>query len=272
MCGWVFVMDISSRASAYLHIYDEQLRARPMPGRTAEKVGPVLRTVSNGHGQGFLTYRDLGGLDGAELDAFIARQRDFFTRVGREVEWKYHSYDLPVDLPERLTAAGFEAQERETILVGEVGELSGAVAPADGVRLREVSGRADLERIREMEETVWGADHGWLPDMLERDIAGPGDPCVVVLAEAEGRVVCAAWMRFHEGTDFVSLWGGSTLKEWRGQGIYRAMVAYRADLAVARGFRLVRVDASDSSRPILARLGLEAIATTTPYVWVPPTV
>ncbi|MFC7640573.1 hypothetical protein ACFQX6_05785 [Streptosporangium lutulentum] len=119
-------MDISSRASAYLRIYDEQLRARPMPGRTAEKIGPMLRTVSNGHGQGALTYRDLGGLDGAELDAFIARQRDFFTRIGREVEWKYHGDDLPVDLPERLTAAGFEAQERETILVGEVAELTGA--------------------------------------------------------------------------------------------------------------------------------------------------
>ncbi|MFC7640574.1 hypothetical protein ACFQX6_05790 [Streptosporangium lutulentum] len=110
-----------------------------------------------------------------------------------------------------------------------------------------MSGRADLERIREMEETVWDADHGWLPDMLERDIAGPGDPCVVVVAEVEDQVVCAAWMRCHEGTDFVSLWGGSTLKEWRGRGIYRATVSYRARLAVDRGFRLVRVDASDAS-------------------------
>ncbi|MER5420050.1 GNAT family N-acetyltransferase [Streptosporangium roseum] len=264
-------MDTSSRAPAYLRAYDEQLRARPVPGRTAERVGPVLRVVSDGYGQGFLTYRDLGGLDGAELDAFIAGQRDFFTGIGRSVEWKYHGYDRPVDLPERLTAAGFEAEEQETVMVGEAAALAASPVLPEGVRLREVAGRADLERIREMEELVWEADRSWLPDLLERDIAGPGDRCAVVVAEAGERVVCAAWMRFHEGTDFVSLWGGSTLKEWRGRGVYRAMVAYRAGLAVARGFRLVQVDASDDSRPILARLGLEAIATTTPYVWVPPT-
>ncbi|WP_433257360.1 GNAT family N-acetyltransferase [Streptosporangium sp. CA-135522] len=265
-------MNISSRASAYLRAYDEQLRGRPMPGRTAERIGPVLRVVSDGHGQGFVTYRDLGGLEGVELDAFIAGQRDFFTEIGRPVEWKYHDYDLPVDLPDRLVAAGFEPEERETVMVGETAGLAAAPAPPKGVRLREVAGRSDLERIREMEETVWEADRSWLPDLLERDIAGPGDRCAVVLAEAGERVVCAAWMRFHQGTDFVSLWGGSTLKEWRGKGIYRSMVAYRAGLAVERGFRLVQVDASDDSRPILSRLGLEAIATTTPYMWVPPTV
>jgi len=271
VCDWLSKMNISSRASAYLRAYDEQLRARPMPGRTAERIGPLLRVVSNGHGQGFLTYRDLGGLEGAALDAFIVGQRDFFTRVGREVEWKYHGYDLPADLPERLVAAGFEPGERETVFVGEAGELADTKAAPAGIRLREVTGRDDLERIRDLEETVWDADHGWLPGMLERDLAGPGDPCAVVIAEAGGQVVCAAWARFHEGTDFASLWGGSTLKEWRGRGVYRAMVSYRAELAVARGFRLVQVDASDDSRPILVRLGLEAITTATPYVWVPPT-
>ncbi|MDP9869833.1 MULTISPECIES: GNAT family N-acetyltransferase [Streptosporangium] len=264
-------MDISSRAQAYLHAYDAQLRGRPVPGRTVERVGPVLRIVSDGHGQGSLTYRDLGGLEGAELDAFIAAQRDFFTEIGRPVEWKYHGYDLPADLPVRLAAAGFEPEERETVMVGEAAGLATVPVPPEGVRLREAAGRADLERIREMEEAVWEADRGWLPDLLERDMAGPGDRCAVVLAEAGEQVVCAAWMRFHEGTDFVSLWGGSTLKEWRGRGVYRAMVAHRAGLAVARGFRLVQVDASEDSRPILARLGLAAVATTTPYVWVPPT-
>ncbi|HEX6921630.1 MAG TPA: GNAT family N-acetyltransferase, partial [Actinomycetes bacterium] len=72
-----------------------------------------------------------------------------------------------------------------------------------------------------------------------------------------------------QGTDFASLWGGSTLAEWRGRGIYKALVSRRADEAAERGFRYLQVDASDDSRPILERLGLRKLTTTTPYVWRP---
>jgi hypothetical protein len=37
-----------------------------------------------------------------------------------------------------------------------------------------------------------------------------------------------------------------------------------------RGFRLIEVDASADSGPILERLGFVAVTTTTPYVWSPP--
>jgi len=56
---------------------------------------------------------------------------------------------------------------------------------------------------------------------------------------------------------------------WRGRGTYRALVAYRANLAAARGCRYLEVDASDDSRPILERLGFVAVTTTTPYIWSP---
>jgi hypothetical protein len=51
--------------------------------------------------------------------------------------------------------------------------------------------------------------------------------------------------------------------------IYKATVAYRANLAAERGFRYLEVDASDDSRPILERLGFVPVTTTTPYVWRP---
>ena len=54
--------------------------------------------------------------------------------------------------------------------------------------------------------------------------------------------------------------------------IYRCGNAYTNDVAEAqaRGCRLLEVDASDDSRPILERLGFTAVTTTTPYVWTPP--
>ena len=89
---------------------------------------------------------------------------------------------------------------------------------------------------------------------------------VVVEESADGPVLCAGWLRFSRGTDFASMWGGSTLPEWRRKGLYRATVSHRARLAREWGYRFVRLDTSPDSRPILVRLGLRAVATTTPYV------
>lgn len=111
-----------------------------------------------------------------------------------------------------------------------------------------------------MEETVWGVPHDWLPGMPESEVSGPGDPCAVVVAVTEdGTVVCAGWARFHQGTGFVSLWGGSARPQWRGRGADRATVAHRARPAVAAGYRFLQVDASPDSTPILARLGLRPV-------------
>ena len=81
--------------------------------------------------------------------------------------------------------------------------------------------------------------------------------------------VCSARMDFYPGTDFASLWGGGTAPEWRGRGIYRALVSRRARTAAERGYRYLQVDASDDSRPILQRLGFVQLDITTPYTYGP---
>ncbi|MEV4625974.1 GNAT family N-acetyltransferase [Micromonospora sp. NPDC049523] len=271
--------------------YDNQLRARvpdPMPaGASVERDGPLLRFLGLDHG-GFLGYRDLGGLTGTALDELIDRQREIFAARGESVEWKLHGHDEPADLPDRLRAAGFVPEEEETVVIGPVAALSATLpVPPPGVRLREVTARADLDRIAELESIVWGEPRDWLADALERELAvdpavshagagadgsevWPQSLTVVVAEEAEsGRVVSAGWVRYVAGTGFATLWGGSTLPDWRGRGIYRALVTYRARLADARGFTLLQVDASPDSRPILERLGFVAVTTTTPYVYTP---
>jgi GNAT superfamily N-acetyltransferase len=87
------------------------------------------------------------------------------------------------------------------------------------------------------------------------------------VAEADGRVVSAGRLALVEGTEFAGLWGGATLEEWRGRGIYRALTAARARAALAQGVRYMHSDCSAMSRPILERSGLVAVTTTTPYVW-----
>lgn len=264
-------------ASELLGAYDAQVRDRvpdPLPqGVTVERDGPVVRFLGL-TGGGFVVYRDLGGLEGADLDELIARQVEVFAARGERFEWKLHGHDRPEDLPQRLLAAGFVPEETETIVIVPVAEIAGEVRLPEGVSLREVTSRADLLRIAALEQAVWGESdqEDWLVNMLESERAVDPDALAIVVAEAGSTVVCAAWIRFEGDTDFATLWGGATLPEWRRRGIYRATVTCRATLAAERGFRYLETDASDDSRPILERLGFTAVTTTTPYVWSPPTV
>lgn len=258
--------------AALLAAYDAQMRAVqpvPAPGIGYEHDGPALRVV--GQHRGFVTGpRDWGGVRGRELDALIARQRDFFAARGEAVEWKTRGHDDPADLPDRLRAAGFVPEPRETVVTALVEELAVA-APAlpPGVTLRRVTADTDLDRIAALETAVWGQDMSWLAGHLRGRLTVAPDENEVFVAEAAGEVVSAAWVAFRPGTDFAMLLGGSTLAEWRGKGIYRALVALRATRAAARNAPYLLVEASSDSAPILQRLGFRTLTTTTPYVWTP---
>jgi hypothetical protein len=260
--------------AALLAAYDTQLRGRladELPeGMQAERDGPLVRYVDATH-RGFVDYRDLAGLEGADVDELIGRQVRFFAERGERFEWKLHAHDRPADLAQRLRSSGFVPEDVETVVIAPVAAVAGEPRLPEGVSLREVSQRTDLDRIALLQQAIWREDHGWLADSLEAERAVDPDALTVVVAEADDVVVCAAWVRFAHGTEFVTLWGGGTLPAWRSLGIYRAIVAYRANLASQRGFRYVQVDASDDSRPILERLGFVAVTTTTPYVWSPGT-
>ncbi|WP_306371148.1 GNAT family N-acetyltransferase [Nocardiopsis sp. CC223A] len=256
-----------------LDFYDAHVRGLPgtLPaGVTAEHDGPLVRLVG-GH-RGFVAAPADPGVRGADLDRLIARQRDRFAGLGRAVEWKTHGHDLPADLTDRLRAAGFEPEEEETVLIAPAADIAAEPVLPDGVVLRRVTGRADLERVAALQTRVWGADRSWQADDLAAQLAADPGGTVVLVAEAGEEVVCTARLEARPEEGHAGLWGGSTLPGWRGRGIYRATVAERARLAVALGVRYLQVDASPDSAPVLRRLGFTAVTTTTPYVWTPPTV
>ena len=256
---------------ALLAAFDAQARAEPPsppPGIRYEQDGPVLRVV--GAARGFISAPPDTGLRGAELDQLIARQRDYFADRGEAVEWKTYAHDQPPDLVARLSAAGFAAEDLETVVVGRTEQMATPPVLPDGVVLRRVTADADMRRIADMESAVWGEDRSDTADHLIRELAGAPENFVVLVAEAGGQVVAAGWISFQPGGDFAGLWGGATLREWRGQGIYHALVAARARLAAARAVPYLQVDASSDSAPILRRLGFQPLTTTTPYVWTPP--
>jgi GNAT superfamily N-acetyltransferase len=152
------------------------------------------------------------------------------------------------------------------VLIGLAEEMTAPVR-LDGVVIREAVDEADVHRLAATATEVFGREHSWLVDRL---VEKKDDPNIIaVIAEADGKVVSSSRIEIVPGTEFAGLWGGGTLAEWRGKGIYRALVAHRARLAVERGIKYLQVDASEDSRPILERLGFVAVTTTTGYAWDP---
>jgi len=253
-----------------LEQFHSQIRLRgredePTPGIVQDADGLVLRRYPEQPGTSYCMVECPRGL-GDDPDRAIARQVEFFAERHERVEWKTYSYDEPTDLTDRLTSAGFVAETPETLLLGEVSGLIHDVDLPPGVRTRAVTSDADLARIDELMMAIWGSDRG--EGSLARELKANPDALDVVVVEesGEGPVLCAGWLRYSIGTDFASMWGGSTLPEWRRKGLYRATVSQRARLARDRGYQFMRLDTSAESRPILVRLGLRAVATTTPYI------
>jgi GNAT superfamily N-acetyltransferase len=261
--------------SAVLAEFDAQVRRRMEPdgpGRLAERAGPVLRWTDAESGWCGIEWSDL---DSATADEAITDQVRFFRARGERFEWKLYNYDQPADLGQRLRAAGFVPEDEEALMVAEVAELvNGEPVPADvplpaGVRLLPVTSEAGIGQLIEVHDRVFGIDHWQLRSSLTAQLASSPEATAMVVAMAGDEPVCAGRIDFYAGTEFAGLYGGGTLPQWRGRGIYRALVAYRARLAAARGCRYLQVDASPESRPILERLGFDCLALTTPYIWSP---
>ncbi|GAB7188079.1 GNAT family N-acetyltransferase [Kitasatospora sp. Ki12] len=252
-----------------LALFDDRVRrgARPDgPAADVERDGAVVRQVGGATGWNGVVW---SGLDEAGADAAIAAQVRHFTGLGLEFEWKTYSHDRPADLGDRLRAAGFTPEPDEALMIARIADLPTEVVLPEGVRLHPVTDPAEVDLMMEAHTQAFGRDLPGLREQMLDHLRHGSDTLSMVVALAGDRPVSAARMELNPGTGFAGLWGGGTAPDWRGRGIYRALVAHRARLAADLGYQYLQVDASDDSRPILQRLGFARLSTTTPYVYRP---
>jgi hypothetical protein len=251
-----------------LAAYDEQLRGDAELTPSAEAVtrhGPLWLITFPG-GRGWITYRDL---DGADAGRLVAEALDHYRAdpAITRVEWKVRGHDAAPGLHEALLEHGFVRGEPESIMIGEARALAVDVPLPDGVTLRRITDEADVRAMSAMADVVFGEPvDETTPKVLLRRMS-QDEGMEIWVAEAGGRMVCAGRLERVAGTEFAGLWGGATVPEWRGRGIYRALTAARARSALRMGATLLHSDSTDYSRPILERSGFVAVSTTTPYTW-----
>jgi hypothetical protein len=255
---------------AYLDAYDSQLRTdAETPSATAVKrLGP-LRLVTFAGGRGFVTYRDLDGAGAATIGCWVEEALEHYHEDGAitRVEWKTRGHDRAPGLVEALVANGFTPEDPESIMIGEAALLAVDCPLPAGVELRTVTSEADVRALSAMQEAIFGGDFAdEMTEALLRRLSRE-DGMELWIAEADGEIVSSGRLEPVAGSEFAGIWGGATLPEWRGRGIYRALTSARARSALRLGKRLIHSDSTEDSRPILERAGLIKVSTTTPYVW-----
>ena len=228
------------------------------PSMRREVVENIVRQVNTApDGDGAVIY---SRLDETEVEDAIREQVSYFESIGQDFEWKVYDYDTPPDLKERLAAHGFEVEDLDVVMVLDLEEAPETLFQPVPHAVRRITGPAGIGDVVSVEEAVWGKDFSELGRYLTRTLTHHPQQLSVYVACVGDKSASAAWIFFTAGSRFGSLWGGSTLSEYRGRGLYTALLAARAREARDRQVRYLTVDASPMSRPILEKFGFQVIA------------
>lgn len=253
-------MEVTS--AEILALFDATMRREPEPaaGVRYERAGSVVRSV--GLWNVVLAW-DLP--DAGAAAAAVAEQAAYARAAGLELEWKLYAHDRPAELASMLERAGFVADEPETLMVLELDAAAAADgAPDESVDVRRVVDTAGVDDFVAVANAAFGRDDVWKAAEYVRML---DDPTVeLFVAYRDGRAASGGRLNMPPGRAFASMWGGSTVAEFRGLGLYRALVARRADVARRRGYRFLTTDARETSRPILERVGFVPLSGITGWV------
>lgn len=255
-----------------LALYDQEERiiAR-WPAMIREETDLLVRhrpAQPGGHrDSGFIAFTRL---DRDTADHAIREQMEYFGALGLKLGWKLYEHDLPQDLSARLLAHGFTADEPESIMALDLSEAPAGLLEPVVADIRRIEDPRGLHYVQEIEEAVWGEDHSGLVAFLRETLVDTPEKISIYCAFVDGQPASVAWLFIEEARPFASLWGGSTLPQYRQRGLYTALLAVRLQEALRRGARFLTVDASPMSRPIVQRYGFRQITTACDYDWEPP--
>jgi ribosomal protein S18 acetylase RimI-like enzyme len=234
--------------------YDREMRQDPpvTTGVTIDRTPPFVRE-RNSHEMILFS-----SLSSDAAPAAVHAEAERARAAGRELEWKVYEHDLPSELPALLRREGFVPDEPETLVVLDLSADSRSDPSPAGPTVREVSDASTFADALGVSAAAFGPEG---PEHLLEYRDRLSDPTArLFVAYLEDRPVAAGRLELPPGRSFAGLWGGGTVPEARHRGVYRALVRARAEYARERGYRYVTVDARETSRPILERIGFARLS------------
>jgi len=198
-------------------------------------------------------------------DAVIAQVQAFFAKRHHRVGWWLNPSSTPGDLVIRLEAAGFSKVVEQAGQVLTNMERAIKVNPVVTVRQATQADRDDLIRLYATAYPLPEELAAVITDVLP--LAAGGRHYLAFLNGVERPVSVASMFPFPKSTIAV-MQGAATLSEYRGKGVYTALMAKRLADARALDMEAAILQADRrTSAPICANLGFEEVCSIDLYAW-----
>ena len=212
----------------------------------------------------------LARLEADSADAVIGKVKAYFTSKCKPFSWIVGPSSTPTDLVSRLQAAGFD---QSLIADGMyLPDLKARIEFTESVSVRELpvdqpgptvdimarGFNMTVETSRQLHETMVLSARSMHTRIYAAYLDGVENP-----------VACAFLAHFSD-RPIALLCGGTTLPEYRGRGLYKALLARRlADTAKAGMEDVIVLADQKTSAPICAKVGFVKVCELQMYVWKP---
>jgi hypothetical protein len=244
--------------------YDKELRLRIMyPEARKEITKDVVRIIRQSPGMNVVAFTFANE---SKLHHVIHQELDYFRPLEQPFTWKVYDHDLLPSLKGELVEHGFVADEDPAaVMVLDVKNAPALLSQPVQADIRRIDTLAGLQDIIYVLDKVWGGHNTWVNERLGRHLEIPGYLSVYA-AYVDNQPASIAWTYFPRG-HFATLFAGSTIAEFRKQGLYTGLLATRLKEIRERGYRYAVVEAGAMSKPIVAKHGFQHLTTVHDYEW-----
>ncbi|HKY53036.1 MAG TPA: hypothetical protein VJM08_01970 [Anaerolineales bacterium] len=243
--------------------YDKDLRLRMMyPEARKEITRDVVRFVRNAPGMNFVGFTFANE---PELERVIDQQLEYFIPMNQPFTWKVYDHDLLPSLQEKLLSRSFVSDGGEAVMVLDLDEASPSLFEPVKADIRRINTADGLKAIIYVLDKVYGGHNTWVNERLGMHLQLPGYLSVYA-AYVDNQPASIAWTYFPYG-HFATLYAGSTIAEYRKQGLYTSLLATRLREIRNRGYRYAVVEAGPMSKPIVEKHGFKQLTTVYDFKW-----
>jgi GNAT superfamily N-acetyltransferase len=255
--------------SVILALYDREQRIDiEYPGLTKEIAGGVVRFSGppNHESGNFILYSRFAD---EYADVAIREQISHFRAKKLPFEWKVYDHDSPPDLHARLVLQGFKPRGSDVLMVLNVRNAQPRLLRPPHIDVRRLTDAARLPDLTSLLYQVYGVEFSYLERLLGDDLRDRPYFSSIYTAFVDDELAGVGWIQFPARSQFTSLWGGTVLPQYRGRGIYRALLAVRLQEAIRRGYSLVTIEAPKSCRGLSEKFDFQVLTFSHSCLWQP---